>query len=229
MSRTIVENPWSRRETVEGFVASPPNATLMEFAGRERQRAGGDALALDIGCGAARNAWPLAASGWNVLGIDTSQPMLDAARQRAETATPGSLWLAEGTLDRLPVRDRSFDLIIAHGVWNLAASSREFRGGIAEAARVAKPGAALFLFTFSRSTLPPEAKPMAGEDFVYTQFSGRPQCFLTREEVLHELAEYSFSPDPAVPLRELNRPAGTLRTASSAPVIFEGTFRYSGL
>jgi hypothetical protein len=60
---------------------------------------------------------------------------------------------------------------------------------------------------------------------VFTQFSGQPQCFLTAEQLLEELAAASFFPDPGVPLRELNRPApGALRTAGG-PVIYEGGFR----
>ena len=69
---------WSTPETVAGFASSPPNATLMQFASAERS--GRDrARILDIGCGAARNAVPLALDGWDVFGTDTSLPMLEAA------------------------------------------------------------------------------------------------------------------------------------------------------
>ncbi len=82
-------------------------------------------------------------------------------------------------MDRLALPDASCDLIVAHGIWNLARSAPEMRGAIADAARVARPRAGLFVFTFSRSTLPPDAVPVTGESFVFTQFSGAPQCFLT--------------------------------------------------
>ena len=62
-------------------------------------------------------------------------------------------------MDRLPLADRSCDFVIAHGIWNLARSAVEFRRAVAEAARVAAPGAALFVFTFSRHTFPPETAP----------------------------------------------------------------------
>lgn len=215
-------NPWSRPQTVAGFVQSPPNATLMAFAERERAR-GGTRL-LDIGCGAARNAVPLAQSGWTVLGTDTSWPMLEAAAGRVrEERLERRLLLAAAPMDHLPVGDRSVDFVVAHGIWNLARSSAEFRAAVVEAARAARPGAALFLFTFSRHTLPPDAAPVAGEPFVFTQFSGEPQCFLTGAQIADEMAAAGFSPDPDLPLRELNRPAG-LR-AASGPVIYEGAFR----
>ena len=59
-------------------------------------------------------------------------------------------------MERLPMRDASVDLIVAHGIWNLASSSSQFRAAVREAARVARPGAALFVFTFSRTTIGPD-------------------------------------------------------------------------
>ena len=215
---------WSRPETVAGFAASPPNAALMEFA--ERERAGRATVrALDIGCGAARNAVPLALSGWDVFGTDNSSPMLEAAARRRDAhALAGRLQLAQAVMSALPVRDGSMDLVVAHGIWNLAGSSVEFRRAVREAARAAKPGAALFLFTFSRNTLPPAAAPVQGETFVFTQFAGEPQCFLTAEQLIDELQTVGFRPDEGVPLRELNRPTGRL-ARTSGPVIWEGAFR----
>lgn len=215
---------WSTPETVEGFARSSPNATLMEFAARE-YAAGGRRL-LDLGCGAARNAVPLARAGWEVLGTDTSWPMLKAAAARMRAEAPdGRLHLAAATMDRLPVVDGYADLIVAHGIWNLAGSGEEFRQGIREAARTARPGAALFVFTFSRHTLPPNVRPVGGETFVFTEFAGEPQCFLTEAQLLEELAAVGFVPDPRLPVRELNRPAGLVRT--SGPVIYEGGFRFT--
>ena len=118
---------WSSPETVAGFAASPPNATLMQFAGRER-RGRDHVRVLDIGCGAARNAAPLALSGWDVVGTDNSLPMLAAAARRRDAhALTGRLHLAQASMTHLPVRDHAADLIIAHGIWNLARSGDEFR------------------------------------------------------------------------------------------------------
>ena len=69
------------------------------------------------------------------------------------------------------------------------------------------------------------AKPVPGERFVFSQFSGEPQCFLTAEELLSELASAGFVPDPAVPLIEHNRREHRSLVASSGPVIYEGAFR----
>lgn len=210
---------------VAGFSQSPPNLTLMKFMEGEGHRRSIRRV-LDIGCGAARNASPLAASGLNVLGIDLSWPMLQAARSRPIPG-PGRLDLALSPMDIIPANDRSFDAVVAHGIWNLARSGTEFRRAVREAARVSSPGASLFVFTFSRNTLPEDALPVSGETFVFTQFSGEPQCFLTEQELVCELASCGFTRDPSGPLTEHNLPPpGRLRQIRG-PVIYEGTFRFT--
>lgn len=215
---------WSAPATVAGFAQALPNAQLMAYA--ERLRAAGAATAIDIGCGAGRNAVPLARGGWMVTGIDDSAPMLIAASERVKAeGLTHSITLARATMAALPVHDDSADLVIAHGIWNLAASSAQFRRAVREAARVARPGAGLFVFTFSRRTLPPSARPVDGEPFVFTQFAGVPQCFLTDRELVAEMETAGFVPDPAVPLTEHNRPkSGALQT-TTGPVIYEAAFR----
>jgi SAM-dependent methyltransferase len=224
MKDPLAGSSWSEPGTVAGFAQSSPNPTLMRFATDER-RAGGR-RAVDIGCGAGRNALPVAGLGWDVVGLDLSWPMMAAAARRAAEERPtGRVYLALAPMEALPVQGRTVDLIIAHGVWNLARSSAQFRQGVREAARIARPGAALFVFTFSRTTLLPEVQPVPGEPFVFTEFSGAPQCFLTAPQLLAELADAGFVPDPAVPLTEHNLPRpGSIRSAG--PVIYEGAFRY---
>ncbi len=146
-------------------------------------------------------------------------------------------------MQALPVRDRCIDLIVAHGIWNLACSDREFRQAIAEAARVARRGAALFVFTFSRHTLPPDVAPVAGQSLTFTQFSGHAKIFVTAEQLAGELGAAGFDADPDLPLRELNLPPalsegrafacrvegppGQIRVGGT-PVIYEAGFRYRG-
>jgi SAM-dependent methyltransferase len=221
----LAGSPWSMPDTVAGFVKSPPNDVLLNAAANALGPIDNRRL-LDIGCGAGRNAAPLARMGWHVLGTDLSWPMLIAARLRVTNDVDYSrLRLVLAPMDYLPVRTRSIDFIVAHGIWNLAPSGATFRRAVAEAARVARPGAALFVFTFSRHTLPPEAQPVAGERFVFTQFSGQPQCFLTEDELIDELSSGGFFREPSTPIREYNRPQSGALIRGAGPVIYEGLFR----
>jgi len=132
----------------------------------------------------------MAACGASVVGTDVAWPMLAAARRRvASQGVAGRVALVRAPMDHLPLRDASVDLVVAHGIWNLARSAAEFRRAIAEAVRVARPGAGLFVFTFSRATLAPADEPISGEPFVFTQFAGEPQCFLTEVQLTEELRE----------------------------------------
>jgi SAM-dependent methyltransferase len=210
---------------VGGFATATANPALLEFAHAELARRPALRIA-DLGCGAARNAAPLAALGANVVGIDEAWPMLEAARQRtAAEGVAGRVALLRALMDRLPLHGASVDLVVAHGIWNLARTGAEFRRAIAEAARVARPGAGLFLFTFSRATLAPDDAPIPGEAFVFTQFSGEPQCFLTEAQLLEELHAAGFAKDPPGPLTERNRPLPGRALTRGGPVIYEGTFR----
>jgi SAM-dependent methyltransferase len=219
----LAGSAWSDARTVKGFVDSPPNASLMDVAAEAF--VGPSARLIDLGCGAGRNAVPLARSGWRVVGTDLSAAMLMAAASRVEPeAVADRMTLVLAPMESLPFASDTFDFVVAHGIWNLARSGKQFRRAAAEAARVARPGALLFVFTFSRHTLPADAQPVPGESFVFTQFSGEPQCFLTAGELVVEMAEAGFVLEPSHPLRELNRSPGRLR-ASGPPVIYEGVFR----
>ncbi len=221
----LAGSPWSAPATVAGFAQSAPNDALMRFAADELPRAAGRRL-LDLGCGAGRNAIPLARMGYDVLGLDLSWPMLGAAAGRAmDDPGAGRLRLALAPMDNIPVRNRCIDFVVAHGIWNLAPSAAVFRNALREAARVARPGAALFVFTFSRHTLPPQTLPVAGEPFVFTQFSGKPQLFLTEHQLVAELGAAGFVLEPSYPLKEHNRPAGAKLIGATVPAIYEGVFR----
>jgi SAM-dependent methyltransferase len=219
---------WEDPRTVAGFTSAAPNANLLAFARRLLERRPG-AACLDLGCGAARNALPLAALGFRVTATDLSVPMLDAARARIDAESPGAaIELVHAPMAPLPFADAAFDLVVAHGIWNLARSGAEFRAAVAEGARVAKPGAGLFLFTFSRSTLPPGARPDAGETFVHSLWNGEPQCFLTADEVDAEMRAAGFEREPGTSLAEYNVRPAVARGAGGPPAIHEGTFVRAG-
>jgi SAM-dependent methyltransferase len=227
MDPSRVSPRWEDPRTVAGFTSAEPNANLLALAA-EVLRATAGAACLDLGCGAARNALPLARMGLRVTATDLSRPMLDAARERIVREGVHGVALVEAPMAPLPFEDECFDLVVAHGIWNLARSGAEFRAAVREAARVAKPGARLFLFTFARDTLPPEARPDAGETFVFSSWNGEPQCFLTEEDIHDELALAGFVRANAGPLTQYNARPPAQRGSGGPPAIYEGTFLRAG-
>ena len=161
--------------------------------------------------------------GWDVIGTDLSRPMLCAAAERVGEETAGRLQLVLASMEKLRIQDWSADMVIAHGIWNLARSAAHFRQAVLEAARVAKPGAALFVFTFSRNTFA-RHRAVTAEPFVFTQFSGEPQCFLTETQLVAELRLAGFVPKRTL-LSESNRPGPGVFRGGTAPAIYEGIFR----
>lgn len=230
------ENIWNSDRVVRTFRTARPSESLMRFAESYASRKDGpcrELEILDIGCGAGRNALPLAAAGHRVTGIDSAREMVRAARDAARLSRDGGqrCRFVEGSMDTLPFEDKTFDFLVAHGIWNLASSETLFRKAVSEAARVAREGAPLFLTTFSRNTIHPAASALAGTSFVFDDFNGKPQCFLTVAQIDEELGICGFRRGDEE-VRELNRPAaweqvgGTgLRVAGPRrPVLFEGVW-----
>lgn len=92
---------------------------------------------LDLGCGEGRLARDLAMIGHDVVGVNTSETMIAAARN----AAPGmELHIADAAA--LPFADASFGLVVA---FMSLQDIDDLRGAIREAARVLTPGGMLCL------------------------------------------------------------------------------------
>ena len=66
---------------------------------------------LDLGCGTGAHAVRLAQRGYEVVGVDVSDSMLEAARQRAERACSGTVSFVQGDIRGLRLA-RQFDAVI---------------------------------------------------------------------------------------------------------------------
>jgi SAM-dependent methyltransferase len=101
------------------------------------------ATALDIGCGSGLEAVFLAGSGFRVIGLDSSRPALELARERARAAGV-ELDLRHGSALDLPVEAAAIDLALDRGC--LHSIDREDRPAYAaEIARVLRPGGRFLL------------------------------------------------------------------------------------
>jgi demethylmenaquinone methyltransferase/2-methoxy-6-polyprenyl-1,4-benzoquinol methylase len=126
------------------------------------------ARALDICCGTGDLAFALAARGARVVGLDFNAPMLERARRRAERVSrpaPGArvepnpvFVLGDALAVSFP--DATFDAVtVGYGLRNLA----DWRAGLGEMARVAKPGGRIVVLDFGK----PAWRPWRALYFAY--------------------------------------------------------------
>ncbi len=107
-----------------------------------------DQKVADIGTGTGILALELAGLGLHVVGIDRSEAMLDAARQKWEfeqAASPGSIEFREGDAHALPLEADSVDAAFGHMVLH---SLEQPRKAIEEMARILRPGGRAVLVDF---------------------------------------------------------------------------------
>ena len=102
---------------------------------------------LDLGCGTGRHATLLAARGFNVTGIDQSEPMLAIARERVAmpSSGDGKIALAAGDIRNLDLH-RKFDAaLMMFNVLGYMASNADLLAAFASVRRHL-PARALFIF-----------------------------------------------------------------------------------
>ena len=112
---------------------------------------------LDAGCGCGFDtfvAGSMVGPSGRALGIDITPEMLAVARSAAEESKTCNVEFREGSLEKLPFEDSSFDLVISNGVLNLVPDKE---AAFAEIARVLSPGGALAAAdVLVIETVPPE-------------------------------------------------------------------------
>ncbi|MGP4078501.1 class I SAM-dependent methyltransferase [Pseudalkalibacillus sp. R45] len=102
-----------------------------------------ETVALDIGCGAGREAVFLAQQGLNTIGVDLSAEALKIAAERAKEAGVQVDW-RQGNVLNLPVEDHSVDFVNDRGTFHVIVE--EERDKFArEIARILKPDGMMLL------------------------------------------------------------------------------------
>jgi arsenite methyltransferase len=100
---------------------------------------------LDVGCGAGIDAIfaaKMVGSTGAVSGIDLIPEMLARARENARPAGVANINFIESSAEKLPFPDKSFDVVISNGVFNLVVDKQK---ALKEVFRVLKPGGRLML------------------------------------------------------------------------------------
>lgn len=162
---------WERSETVERFAARDPDHRLRAlvnlYPGPSRVRV------LDLGCAGGRNTVFLSALGFDVMAMDASSAMVEETRRRLVPLVgsgESSRRVRRGKMDRLSgLKDASVDLIVALGIYQSAASRKEWDRALAESSRVLARGGRILVATHTHR-FDPEGKglvPVPGEPNLY--------------------------------------------------------------
>ncbi len=173
------------REVNEAFVER-----LLELAGDLVS-----ARVLDLGTGPGDMPLRIAAQrpGWRIVGLDASMPMLRLGQDaRRGVSTVPAVWFVLADAKRTPFADDTFDLIFSNSILHHVDDPVAFWK---EAARVAKPGALLFLRDLRRPESPDAAHdlvetyaanehPLLKEDFYNSLLAA-----YTPDEIRNQLAE----------------------------------------
>jgi demethylmenaquinone methyltransferase/2-methoxy-6-polyprenyl-1,4-benzoquinol methylase len=112
--------------------------------------------ALDLCCGTGDVTRAFARRGVAAVGLDFSKPMIEVAAAKSKVQGPKAkveewtvipVQLVRGDAQRLPFEAGSFDLVtVSYGLRNLA----NWRAGLEEMWRVAKPGGRLLVLDFGK-------------------------------------------------------------------------------
>jgi ubiquinone/menaquinone biosynthesis C-methylase UbiE len=131
-------------EIAEHYDASIPehvSAHYLEKRTKFVQEHSPGSRVLDVGCGTGVLAARLAELGFQAVGADPSQRMLDVMKRRA----PGlEAVLASGT--ELPFPDGSFDLALSVAAFHHIADPEAIRSTVNEMARVVRPGGRVLIW-----------------------------------------------------------------------------------
>jgi SAM-dependent methyltransferase len=140
---------WGKIFTDPEMQRLPPHPEVMALLPDLQAR--GVRLVLDAGCGAGRHLAPLAAAGFQVLGVDRERSVLRDARPRVDAVSPAS-WLVQGDLQNLPAPSGAFDFVLSINAINHG-YDRDVTAYCRELDRVLGPGGLVLICASPREAL----------------------------------------------------------------------------
>jgi SAM-dependent methyltransferase len=193
---------WDDPATVAFFRDRPPDHRLVALVESGALACG--ARVLDLGCAGGRNAAYLTGLDVEVVAVDAEPAMVEATRARLAAhlgAAEAARRALVGRFDRLDAfPDGAFDLVLALGALQNAGDDAEFERGVAEAARVLRPGGVALVAHFSPASRPPGGalRRVAAGGHAYLGFFGddpeRPMVLHDAADLDAAFAAFGFAP-----------------------------------
>jgi ubiquinone/menaquinone biosynthesis C-methylase UbiE len=162
----------------------------------ERPKLGKSSKVLDVGCGFGQNLLPFVLIDAECHGVEISQSIADSSRE-AILRRGIDAEIKVGTNQSLPYDSDTFDLLLSIDTIHYESSYDGMRKGLAEFARVLKPGGLLIMTTVA----PLHDMQVRGERLApnnwkirdYDFRNGETMTFFEQEETLRSELSRSFS------------------------------------
>ncbi len=189
---------WERPEVVDKFAGREPDHRLVEWLSDRDDLEG--LRVLDLGCAGGRNSKYVARLGCDLYAIDASPPMVRRTRQRVAGVLGERSAARRVRVGRMELlggfQDRSFDLVIALGVFHNAPDRSTYERALAECARVLDVGGHLLVANFAPGTEFEETalEPVAEEPDVYVGHAAGRHLLLGAEAMDEALSRHGLIP-----------------------------------
>jgi SAM-dependent methyltransferase len=189
---------WERPEIVEKFAGREPDRRLAAWLSDRQDLEG--LRVLDIGCAGGRNSEFLARSGCDLYAIDSSLPMVRRTRFRIANVLGEREAARRVRVGRMELlggfRDRSFDLVVALGVFHSAPDRATYELALAESARVLDDHGHLLVANFAPGTelAGTLLEPIPDEPGVYIGHESGRHVLLGAEALDDALDRHGLSP-----------------------------------
>lgn len=122
------------RETPNGYSFRVRRERLLEMLGK------GSGRILDIGCGPGVMTREILDLGWNYVGVDISETMIEEAKNKFINEPRANFFV--GPVEKIVAADATYDAVVAMGLVEYVADDAV---AIREMTRVLKPGGRLFV------------------------------------------------------------------------------------
>lgn len=181
------EDFWESPERAEEFANRPPDRRLLQLLDAYEDPA--SVRVLDLGCAGGRNTVVLAERGFDFEAIDASESMVLKTRARVASALNSQEASRRVHLCRMDelgrFASRSFDLVVALGIYHSADDEARWDRAMNETVRVLAPAGQVLVATFSPRSRPTgeDLKAVPGSPHMYAGFASGPLFLLEAEEL----------------------------------------------
>lgn len=214
---TDAQRFWEDPERVEQFAGREADRRLLELLDSFEEP--GATRVLDLGCAGGRNTAALAERGFDVHAIDSSSSMVAKTRERVAAvlgAGEAGRRVRVGRMEDLgDFASRSFELVVALGVYHNAESEGIWERALSETARVLVADGLLLVANFTPGFAPhgEALQRVSGARHVYEGFEAGPLYLLAAEDLDAAMERHGLL--PVVPTETVEAPTDSGRRVTA--------------